>query len=130
MGVKFIKPEEMGIEIAQALKDYTDEVKKAIEDEIEATSKEIREDVERFAPKKTGKYSEGFAIKKVSSMGETKRIIYNKAKPGLTHLLEVGHMKSNKKGKVDGRPHLRPAYDKHVPKMEKRIQRIIETGGK
>jgi len=44
------------------------------------------------------------------------------------HLLEFGHAKKNG-GRVAARPHLRPAYDRHVPEMEKRIKKIIKNGG-
>lgn len=130
MGVKFIKPEELGIELSKIIEEYTEEVSIAIEEEIDKTAKELKEEIQATSPKKTGKYSKGFAIKKEGSRGTASRIIYNKSKPGLVHLLELGHAKRGGKGRVAARPHLRPAYDKIVPKMEKEIENIIKRGGK
>lgn len=57
------------------------------------------------------------------------RVIYNKDKPWLVHLLELGHGKRNG-GRVDARPHMRPAYDKLEPTMLNNIEKIIKEGGK
>lgn len=129
MGRKFIKPEEMGVEISNLISDYTKEVGEAIEKEVDSTAKEILKEIKATAPKKTGKYSKGFKIKKENISGSATRIIHNKDKPGLVHLLELGHSKRGG-GRVSARPHLRPAYDKYVPQMERKIERIIKNGGK
>src|SRR5690625_2607841 len=130
MGVRFISPEELGVEIAKIISEYTEEVGKAIEEEIDDTTKKVKDEIVLKSPKLTGKYAKGWKIKKDNGKGKANRIIYNKDKPGLVHLLELGHVKRGGKGRVVGRPHLRPAYDKHVPVMEKRIEDIIRRGGK
>ena len=102
----------------------------AIEEEIDNTAEKILKEIQATAPKRTGKYAKGFKIKKDNSKGKTSRIIYNRAKPGLVHLLELGHAKRGRKGRVAGRPHLRPAYDKYAARMERNIENIIKKGGK
>lgn len=129
MGVKFIKPDELGMEISRIISEYTEDVKMAIDEEVDETAKEVLKELRATSPKLTGKYSKGFTIKKDDTRGSTGRIIYNKTKPGLVHLLELGHAKRGGKGRVRAIPHLRPAYDKHVPAMEKRIEDIIKNGG-
>lgn len=129
MGRKFIKAEEMGVEISNLISDYTKEVGEAIKKEIDSTAKEILKEIKATAPKKTGKYIKGFKIKKENIGGSAARVIYNKDKPGLVHLLELGHGKRGG-GRVSARPHLRPAYDKYAPAMEREIERIIKNGGK
>mgnify|MGYP001260787694 CR=1 FL=1 len=129
MGRKFIKPEEMGVEISKLIGEYTKEVSESIEKEIDSTAKDMLREIRATAPKKTGKYAKGFAIKKDNLGGNATRIIYNKRKPGLVHLLELGHSKVGG-GRVSARPHLRPAYDKFEPQMTKNIERIIRNGGK
>lgn len=124
-----IKLEELGTELSKIVEEYTEEVSKAIEKEVDSTAKKMRSEVKTTAPKKTGKYAEGFSVKKDDSLGVTSRIIYNRTKPGLVHLLELGHSMRGG-GRVSARPHLRPTYDKLVPQMEKNIENIIKKGGK
>lgn len=134
MGTRFIQPGELGVELSKIIEEYTEEVSAAIEEEIDKTANDLKEEIQATAPKRKGKhggkYSKGFAIKKENGGGSTSRIIYNKSKPGLVHLLELGHAKRGGKGRVEARPHLRPAYDKIVPKMEREIEDIIKRGGK
>lgn len=130
MGKVFVKPEELGLEIANIISEYTEEVAKGIDKEIGDTAKKVKDEIQKSGAWKdrTGKYRKGFAIKKEDRKGETVRIIYNKNKPGLVHLLELGHAKRGG-GRVAARPHMQPAYDKHVPQMERNIENIIKNGG-
>ncbi len=130
MGKTFINPEELGLEIANAIADYAEDVVVAIEEEIDDTAEKVKEEIQSSAAWKdiSGKYRKGWTIKKENRKGETVRIIYNKNKPGLVHLLEFGHAKVGG-GRVAARPHLQPAYDKYAPQMEKNIESIIKKGG-
>lgn len=127
---KTIDPEDLGIEIAKVISEYTEEVAEAVEKEVDETAKNIKEEIQKSSAWKdrTGEYRKGWTIKKENRKGETVRIIYNKDKPGLIHLLEFGHVKRGG-GRVAGRPHVQPAYDKYVPQMEKNIESIIRKGG-
>lgn len=129
MAVKFINPEELGAEIANTIANYTEEVAKAIEQEVDRTAKNVLEDIKKNAPRDRPKYYKGFKIKKVDRAGSVSRIIHNATHPGLVHLIEFGHSKRGGGGRVEGKPHVRPAYDKHVPAMERNIERIIKDGG-
>ena len=130
MGKTFINPEEFGLEIANAIADYTEDVVVAIEEEIDNTAEKVKEEIQSSSAWKdrTGEYRKGWTIKKENRKGEAVRIIYNKNKPGLVHLLEFGHAKRGG-GRVAGRPHVQPAYEKYVPQMEQNIEDIIKKGG-
>lgn len=122
------KIEELAVEIVKAVAEYTDDVVAAIESEVEATSRAIVEDIRTNSPRKTGEYAKGWTRRKGGQPGSISYTIYNRKKPQLTHLLEHGHAKKGG-GRVEGRPHIGPAVDKHIPAMERRIEQIIERGG-
>jgi len=129
VGVKFIKPEELGIELSKIVSEYTGDVSEAIEKEIDSTAKLVLKEVKATAPRDRPEYYEGFRIKKEDSLGSVARIVHNKTHPGLVHLLEKGHVLRGG-GRVSAIPHLVPAYDKFAPQMEKNIENIIKKGGK
>lgn len=123
-----ISIDELSGEITLAVQQYTEDVSKSIEKKIDVTASDIVAELKTTSPKDTGKYAKGWTSKKDTSGGSYKRVVHNKEKPGLVHLLEFGHAKVNG-GRVDGRPHLRPAYDRHAGKLEKAIKDIIKNGG-
>jgi hypothetical protein len=115
-------------QIAEFMKEYTDDVTAGIEKELDETSSAVLATTQDNSPKKTGRYRKGWRRTKETSAGKTKYTIHNKAVPGLVHLLEKGHAKRGG-GRVAGKPHLGPAYDAHVPTMEERIKKILRDGG-
>lgn len=62
---------------------------------------------------KTGTYSKGWAVKKKGGRGKISGfVVYNRSKPGLTMLLEKGHVIRNQYGSYGrtlGIPHIAPA---------------------
>lgn len=125
---KKVNIENLSAEIASTISDYTKKVSQSIEKEVDASAKQLLNEVRANAPKKTGGYAKGFKTKKVKRQGEAVRILHNAKKPGLVHLLELGHAKRSG-GRVASRPHLRPAYDRMEPAFLRRIENIIKNGG-
>jgi len=123
-----ISIDNLAAEITLAVKQYTEDVSKAIENEVNETAKKVRKDAADNSPVDTGEYKKGWTRRKSTKGGQIKYTIYNKEKPGLVHLLEFGHAKVDG-GRVPAIPHLRPAYDKYVPEMERKIKKIIKDGG-
>lgn len=121
--------DNLAAEITLAVQEYTDDVSVAIEHEVDTTAKAVVDELKDKSPKDSGEYAKGWASKKDTKGGEYKQIVHNKKKPALAHLLEFGHVKVNG-GWVDGKPHIRPAYDKHIAGMDARIKKIIKDGGK
>lgn len=123
--VKTVSAEGLEAAISHAVKEYTDAVSAAIVKEVDETSKRALADIKRDSPVRTGAYEKGWVRRK---LGEGSFRVYNKDKGSLTHLLEKGHAKRGG-GRVEGKPHIGPAVDKHVVTMPKRIERIIKGGG-
>ncbi len=125
---KTVSIDQLAGEIAQVVKQYTDDVSKAVEKEVSDTAKEIQTDIKRDSPRDTGEYAEGWTRKKQSSQGRVNYTIYNKNKPSIAHLLETGFTRKNGK-REPGKPHIRNNYEKQVSKMNKNIDKIIKEGG-
>lgn len=124
---KKIKPEMLSDEIMKMM----DEFKAATDNDVEASvglvSKETKKMVISASPRRYGDYSKGWSVKKEKQgKGKTSVTVHNRKKPGLTHLLEKGHAKRGG-GRVSGRPHIKPAEEFAVSKIESEIKRRIKT---
>lgn len=91
---------------------YNEEI---ITDVAKAGEKAVRQEAQAaFNPKNApskGRYYTGFKTEVTPGRLKTSAVIYNAKYPGLTHLLENGHAKTNG-GYVQGRPHIAPAEQK------------------
>lgn len=121
--------DQIADEVANIISNYTEDVVKGIEKEVDDSAKKLKDMIVKSAPKDRGKYAKGFKIKKENKKGVASRIIYNSTHPGLVHLNELGHAKRGGKGRVAGKPHIRPSYDSVEPKFLKNIESIIKNGG-
>lgn len=126
---EFVGVEGLAKAITSAVQAYTEDVATAIKEEIDDTTKSIVTELKEISPKDTGEYAKGWASTKSTKGGEYKQTVHNKKKPWLVHILEFGHAKVGG-GRVDGRPHLQPTYDKHATAFESKVKKIIESGGK
>ena len=125
---KTVRVDQLANEIANTIRTYTEDVTKGIEKELNEESKNLVKEIAAGSPVDTGEYKSGWARKKLTSGGEISYIIYNRKKGSIAHLLEFGHAKVGG-GRVTGKPHIRPPYDRGVPIMERRIEAIIQRGG-
>jgi len=126
--MKTVTVDALAVELTQIVASYTEDVARAIEKEVEDAAKAVQAEIKANSPVKTGVYKKGWSRREKSRPGVVRYTVHNRNKPSLTHLLEYGHAKVNG-GRVEGRPHIEPAYDKHVPAMERRIRQIIKDGG-
>lgn len=120
-----VKVDDLAGEIVLAVKTYTEEVGAAIEEAVKKTARALAADLRETSPKDTGQYAKGWTARKE---GPGRYVVYNKKKPQLTHLLEHGHAKRGG-GRVEGRPHIKPAKERHIPQLERKIAQILERGG-
>ena len=68
----------------------------------------------------TGKYRKGWKTKVEESRLSIEGTVYNGAAPGLTHLLEFGHVKQNG-GRTRAFPHIAEVNDKAQEEFEKEL---------
>ena len=108
---KKISVDQLSSEIMSALDEYKKVTDEVVKTAVNSVSKETKVMVQAGSPVKSGGYQKGWAVKKTSEKtGQVSITVYNRTKPGLTHLLEKGHAKRGG-GRVAGKPHIAPAEE-------------------
>ena len=120
---KKITVDRLSDEIMDALEEYKEMTDEVVQTAVDTVSKETKKIVQAGSPVQTGGYQKGWAVKKTSAKaGQVSITVYNRKKPGLTHLLEKGHAKRGG-GRVAGQPHIAPAEQYAVSELENKIKR-------
>ena len=122
---KKITVDQLSDEIMDALEEYKEMTDEVVQTAVDTVSKETKKIVQAGSPVQTGGYQKGWAVKKTSAKaGQVSITVYNRKKPGLTHLLEKGHAKRGG-GRVAGQPHIAPAEQYAVSELENKIKRRL-----
>jgi len=104
-----------------------EEILEATEKLVKAAAKELNVASKEFKDTGASKYESGWAAKDMSVRHRARYVIHNKNAPGLAHLLERGHAKSNG-GRVDGKIHIQPIEEQLTKDYEEAVKNIIENG--
>lgn len=118
--------DSLAAEISSLMEEYAADVNSDMKAEASKIAKETVKELKQTSPEgkgsKKGHYKDGWATKVVAEKTNSLDIvIYNKKKPGLTHLLEKGHAKRGG-GRVEGKPHIGPAEQKAIKDYEKGLK--------
>ena len=124
-----IKIDQLAAEIARGLAEYSQDVVEKVNVSSEKVGKAAVKQLRQTSPKKTGKYAKSWTMSTEKEIGQPhKRIIHAKAPHyRLTHLLEYGHAKRGG-GRVEGKPHIRPAEEKVIQEFVSEVEEAIERG--
>ena len=121
-----IRADALAVAITRELSEYSQEVTERLKEEVLAAAKRCVEEIKMKAPVCTEKYKKGWKFKVVYESNEDIRImIYNSAKPQITHLLENGYAKRSG-GRVPGIPHIRPAEKNAEERILKKVKVIVK----
>jgi len=105
--------------INEMLEDCRVDNEEALKANITDACKDGRSYLRTNSPKRTGDYAKGWSYKVDEDVpGSYTGHVYNKTKYQLTHLLEKGHAKRNG-GRVDGIPHIEPAFEQMQADLDK-----------
>ena len=99
------------IQLKHIMDEYQEKVQTVSREACKKVSKNLSRTLKGTSPRRSGEYAAGWASKMLDS---DTYVVYNKAKPGLTHLLENGHVIRNKYGTYGRAPaykHIKPAAD-------------------
>lgn len=124
-----MRSDELGSEIARLMNEYAADVADDMKEEARAVAKEAVKALKASSPSgsggRKGHYKDGWASKVESEDAVSIGIrVYNRKKPGLTHLLEKGHAKRGG-GRVEGIPHIAPAEQQAARDYEERLRRRL-----
>ncbi|WP_027107140.1 HK97 gp10 family phage protein [Ligilactobacillus ceti] len=114
--------------VMSELENYKNKTTENIKKTVIEISDETRKDIKANAPKKTGKYAKGWKKKIVKETGDSIAVtVYTPSGYRLSHLLEYGHAKRNG-GRVKAMPHIKPAEEEAIKKLEKEIIKNLQDG--
>jgi len=122
--------------VMDMLDGYSDDIASGVADAIVMVGKQTVKNLKDRSPKLTGDYRKGWSMKKESSRWKRYRInrviVHNKTDYQLIHLLENGHQAKyggRIVGRVEGKPHVQPAYDDAMKMIEEEVKKVIEEAG-
>lgn len=104
----------------------TDDIIEAVDSILKDGAKELADKIRDDAPTKTGKYKNGWKVKKQKNNEFSyEYIVYNANKPGLTHLLENGHL--NKDGtRTQGTKHINDNAENVIDEIIDRVEEVVK----
>lgn len=130
-----VKIQDFSISVSQILDGYREDVREAVGVAVEKAGKKALSTVRKKSPvskaKNGGRYKKGWRMKKEVGgiyRDQVNVTIYNAKDGPLVHLLEKGHQKVNG-GRVEGIPHVQPAYDEAERLLPELVARAIEEAG-
>lgn len=108
-------------EIAKILTEYTDEIEVGLSLAKDTVSQKTARYLRDTSPKGvTGDYAKGWTVSDIRG----KKVVHNKKKYQLTHLLEFGHAKRNG-GRVAAKPHIRPAEEQAINEFNEAVRKVL-----
>ena len=121
-----VRVDQMADAIMQGLTEYADLATDEMKSAVKKAGKTVKEEIEANAPKDTGKYASSWAAKTTQENANTLvQTVYSRNRYQLAHLLEHGHAKRGG-GRVPGKPHIAPAEQKGIEKLETEIERALK----
>lgn len=114
------------VEISHILDAYDEKVKRAVEEAAKEAADLTAQQLKQTSParakgKGKGKYKRGWKVKKLEQGIVKSYVVYNGEAPGLTQLLEYGHVARNQYGswgRVRAIPHIGDAAEAGIQRFE------------
>lgn len=114
------------VQMAKILEQYSQEVQDIADETIKDVAKQSAKKLRDSSPRGSGDYAHGWTSKKTDVHGY---VVYNKTKPGLTHLLENGHIIANQfrkgMGRTPGIKHIKPVEEWASAELTEEIERRL-----
>lgn len=121
------RPEEVGEAIQGLLNSYATEVRSKIATTSMEVARECAQRLRQTSPKRTGKYSKGWAVKEMrtNDVGLSTWVVHNKTRYRLTHLLEYGHKARGGTRIVGKAPHIKKVEEWAQNEFPKQLEQDL-----
>lgn len=130
-----VEIKDFALSVSEILDGYSMNVRDAVAGAVEQAGKKALKVVRAKSPvskkKNGGRYKKGWRMKLQRGgvfHDQARATIYNAKDGSLVHLLENGHQKVNG-GRVEGIPHVQPAYEEAELVLPELVSRAIEEAG-
>ncbi len=114
--------------VMKGMEEYAKLAAEDLKKDVQKAGKTVKQQIESTAPKKTGKYSKSWAVKKTRETSDSIQIVVHSKRYQLTHLLEFGHAKRGG-GRTRAFPHIAPAEQAGIEQLTRDIERDLQKGG-
>lgn len=127
MGNVKIEPDELENALLLILEDFENEVEEDLRKDITKSADVIVKELKRANPPGAGRYhdweayNEGWTRTTEKDGFNFKVVVHNAEKPGLTHLLEKGHLTRDGHSMAKTFPHIAPAAEYGMKDLERRL---------
>lgn len=120
-----VRIDDLADEVMKGLKDYAQLAVDDLKTAIKNAGETVKDEIEKTAPKKTGKYRKSWTVKKTNETSDSiKVVVHSKTQYRLTHLLENVHAKRGG-GRVAARSHIAPAEKKGEEQLIREVERKL-----
>ena len=124
-----IKIDQLADTVMKGLQEYAKLAADDLKMDVQKAGQTVKKQIEGTAPKKTGKYSKSWAVKKTKETSDSIQVVvHSKNRYQLTHLLEFGHAKRGG-GRTRAFPHIAPAEQAGIEQLTRDIERDLRKGG-
>lgn len=111
--VRTVDGHKASVLIERVLEDYCDQTQETFFKAMSNAGKRAKKDLQatNAFEDRTGEYRKGWSIRTKREMFGISVLIYNRLKPGLTHLLEKGHANARGTGRTPAHEHIAKAKE-------------------
>lgn len=121
-----VKPDGMAEAIMEELNKFSKATATDLKKAINEAGKTAKKEIEKNAPKRTGRYKRSWRVKKMKETADSLEItVHSKDRYQIAHLLENGHAKRNG-GRVMGQPHIKGAEETAEKQLMDDIERALQ----
>lgn len=124
-----INSEDLSEAILREMEKYVTATEEELKKIAQEVAKEGVKKLKKISPRgngsRKGNYADEWSVKAVSNRnGQFSFVIYNRKKPGLTHLLEKGHQLASG-GRTRAIPHIKPVEEWCKEEYERRVKEML-----